>query len=197
MSCEGSIISSLKLDMTLNRACHCEPPQAAWQSPAWPLHGRWGRFLASLGMTLRGACHCEPPQAAWQKRVYVIASRRKAARQSPARQKRVYVIASRRKAAWQSPARPLQGRWGRFLASLGMTLRGACHCEPPQAARQSPAETLWRQGGRPLASLGMTLRGACHCEPPQAAWQSPPTQPSLKSCTISGEEQVVLKNISS
>jgi len=58
--------SSLTLGMTLSRLRHCEPPQAARQSPGWPLGRQGGGFLASLGMTLSRLRHCEPPQAAWQ-----------------------------------------------------------------------------------------------------------------------------------
>ncbi len=48
------------LDMTLTGICHCEPPQAAWQSPAKPLPKQCGisaaAFCASLHLCVDVQC---------------------------------------------------------------------------------------------------------------------------------------------
>jgi hypothetical protein len=84
-----------------------------------------------------------------------------------------FVIASRRQAAWQSPARKSQRQCGRPLTSFGVTLIGFRHRERAQRAWRSPARPLRRQCGRPLTSFGVTLIGLRHRERAQRAWRSP------------------------
>ncbi len=133
--------------------CHCEPPQAAKQSPSWPREtasaatpprsnitaslwkaaSRRRATSQAVGAVSTAAeapitCHCEPPRAAKQSPSQL---RETVSAATPPRSDitaSLWKAASRRRATSQAVG----------AVSTAAEAPITCHCEPPQAAKQSP-----------------------------------------------------------